>query len=222
MKIGILQTGDVPPELEAAHGTYPDMFERLLAGHGFKFQTWRALDGVIPETPSAADGWLITGSRHGVYEDHAWIAPLEAFIRQCYADGVPMVGVCFGHQIIAQALGGQVAKFGGGWGVGAQEYSGDQRVLAFHQDQVLTPPAEATTTMSSDFCEHAMLVYGDRALSVQPHPEFTPDFVEDLLEARGAILPDGLADQAKGALRTSPLTSARYGDMFAEFFTRAR
>ena len=101
MLIGILQTGQAPDQLMAEGGDYPDMFERLLAGHGFRFRTWRVEHMEFPADVLDADGWLITGSRHGAYEQHPFIAPLEAFIRAAYAAAVPVVGVCFGHQILS-------------------------------------------------------------------------------------------------------------------------
>ena len=97
MKIGILQTGHVPAELTERHGEYPAMFEAMLAGNGFTFESWAVVDNDFPASIHSADGWLITGSRHGAYEDHPWIAPLEAFIRAAYAAEVPMAGICFGH-----------------------------------------------------------------------------------------------------------------------------
>ena len=121
MLIGILQTGDAPDAIQPASGNYPDMFERLLTGRGFDFRTWRVLDMQFPTSPRDADGWIITGSRFGVYEDHPFIPPLEAFIRAVKEAQVPMVGICFGHQIIAQALGGRVEKFSGGWAAGPQD-----------------------------------------------------------------------------------------------------
>ena len=122
MLIGILETGKAPDALVAEAGNYPDMFQGLLAGEGFKFRTYCVVDMQFPESVEACDGWILTGSRHGAYEDHPFIPPLEAFIREAYDKAIPMVGICFGHQIIAQALGGRVEKFKGGWNVGAQDY----------------------------------------------------------------------------------------------------
>jgi len=194
MKIGILQCGRAPEELVAEYGDYNTMFEKLLDHKDFSFDTYAVLDDIIPTDIFAANGWLITGSRFGVYEEHSWIPPLEEFLRAAYSAAVPIVGICFGHQILAQALGGKVEKFSGGWSLGHVDYerSDGQRlgVQAFHQDQVIEPPEGATVTGSTPFCEYAFLKYGNRALTMQPHPEFSDAFVQDLLTVRGNGLPD--------------------------------
>lgn len=221
MLIGILQTGRAPDALRPDHGDYPDLFVRLLSGHGFTFRTYEVLDGVLPSGPTECDGWLITGSRFGAYEDHPWIPPLEAFIRRVQAAKVPMVGICFGHQIIAQALGGKVEKFAGGWSVGRTEYDWNGETVAlnaWHQDQVTRRPEGARVCASSEFCENAALIYGDTILTVQAHPEFHRDFAADIIEKRGrGLVPDPLLDAAVSRL-DQPLDDARVAARIADFF----
>lgn len=221
MKIGILETGHAPDVLRPQSGDYADMFARFLAGHGFSFSNYDVENMQFPANIHAADGWLITGSRHGVYEDHPFIAPLEEFIRDAYAADIPMVGVCFGHQMIAQALGGKVEKFRDGWAVGRQTYQWQDEALAlnaWHQDQVVDVPKDAQPLASSDFCENAALVYGKRAFTVQPHPEFESDFIAGLSEHRApGIVPDDLLSAAKAQLN-EPNDNARLANMVARFF----
>ena len=225
MLIGILQTGQAPDALAAQSGDYPDMFRRLLAEQGLSFRTYRVLDLEFPDSVSECDGWLITGSRFGAYEDHAFIPPLEDFIRQAFAQAVPMVGICFGHQIIAQALGGKVEKFAGGWSVGPTEYDfGGQalRLNAWHQDQVVARPPMAEVAGCSDFCENAALVYGDRIFTVQAHPEFRDEFIDGLLTHRApGVVPADVMEAARAKLGRDN-DSARVADRIADFFLKPR
>lgn len=225
MLIGILQTGQAPDSLKGLLGDYPDMFAALLKDKGLTFKTWHVEAGTFPKDVHDAEGWLITGSRHGAYEPHAFIPPLEDFIRRAYAEKVPLVGVCFGHQIIAQALGGKVEKFADGWAVGAQTYDFEGETLtlnAWHQDQVVAKPPAARVIASNEFCEYAALIYDDRALTLQAHPEYQDDFIDGLIRTRGrGKVPDPLLDHAAsrfgGTLHTAPLA-----DKIAAFFKLPR
>jgi GMP synthase (glutamine-hydrolysing) len=224
MKVGILQTGRTPEEMRATHGDYDDLFRRLLDGRGFEFVTYPVLDNVLPASINEADGWLITGSKFGVYEGHDWIPPLESFLREAHAAARPIVGICFGHQVFAQAMGGTVEKFRGGWSVGAVDYQIDgapHTLLAWHQDQITRLPEGARVVGSSDFCPYAMLEYGDNALTLQPHPEFTADFIADLLAARGEVLPQGIRDRVDRE-RFAAAETALFADRIAEVLQRGR
>ncbi|MDF3414258.1 type 1 glutamine amidotransferase [Sulfitobacter sp. M57] len=224
MKIGILITGHPPEEL-SANGHYDAYFQRLLGDQNFTYQAWSLVDGDMPDNVQDADGWLITGSRHGAYETHSWIPPLEQFIRDCYAAKVPMIGVCFGHQIIAQAMGGTVEKFAGGWSVGAVDYAleGDTVTInAWHQDQVVTKPAEAEVIGATDFCANAALLYGDTFWTIQPHPEYDHAFIDGLLEYRGkGLVPDPQIEAAKSKLDTK-LDREKVAARMTEFFMKER
>lgn len=225
MKIGILQTGHTPDAMLPDAPDYDQLFVKLLDGHDFEFLTFPVVEEVFPDGPEVCDGWLITGSRYGTYEDHPWIPPLEQLIRDIYASDRPLVGVCFGHQIIAQALGGKSGKFEGGWAVGRQEYQWGLDTIAlnaWHRDQVSHPPEEAEVVASNAFCENAALLYGRRAFTVQPHPEFNSAFVQGLLETRAkGLVPDDLQERARKSL-TMPVDRKRVADMMALFLKEKR
>ncbi|XDB00288.1 type 1 glutamine amidotransferase [Sulfitobacter sp. LCG007] len=223
MKIGILITGHPPEEL-GERGDYDAYFERLLGGD-FTYQSWSVVDGVFPSSIEDADGWLITGSRHGAYEAHDWIPPLEDFIRAAYEAAKPMIGVCFGHQIIAQALGGKVEKFARGWSVGRTAYQIDGKELtinAWHQDQVTEKPADAEVFASNDFCQYAGLVYGDRIWTIQPHPEYDSEFIDGLIRTRGKGVVDPAILAAASAQLDKPTDRMDVARLMAEFFRKVR
>ena len=159
--ITILETGLVSPKNRELHGSYPQMFEHMIgaADATVTFNTVSIPAGEPLPDIEGLEAILITGSAAGVYDAFDWIAPLEGFVRAAHDRKVPMVGVCFGHQLIAQALGGTARKSEKGWGLGRHVYDvapgygvieGTRIAVACsHQDQVITPPAGATTILSS-------------------------------------------------------------------------
>ncbi|MBT8475739.1 MAG: type 1 glutamine amidotransferase [Rhodobacteraceae bacterium] len=225
MKIGILQSGHLPEAMRETLGDYSEMYQALLAGQGLEFTTYNVCDMEFPESATSEDGWLISGSRHGAYDDLPFIARLEDLIREAHAAGVPMVGICFGHQIIAQALGGKVEKFAGGWAVGPQVYEfGDTPLTlnAWHQDQVTDLPPGATPIATHPFCANAGFVLGDHILTVQPHPEFDDAAVASLVDQRGrGLIPDDLLAETMGRLGT-PNDNQEMADRIGRFFREAR
>ncbi|MCF6233972.1 MAG: type 1 glutamine amidotransferase [Rhodobacteraceae bacterium] len=233
MKIGILQSGHSPDALIEQLGDYGDLFTAMLADDDLTFKVFSVVDGIFPSGATAADGWLITGSRYGAYEDHHWIPPLEDLIREIHARALPMIGVCFGHQIIAQALGGKVEKFQGGWTVGRTEYEieyeteydmGGQKlaVNAWHQDQVTRRPDGARVLARNETCENAVLAYGDVIWTIQPHPEMSSEFVDGLIRFRGrGLVPDHLLDAAQ-ARNELPNSNADIATLMIDFFKKKR
>jgi len=218
MKIGILETGLLNEKLDGKFEPYPVMFADLLnrASDQLQYQTYSVIQGEMPNSVDACDGWLITGSRHGVYENLDWMLELQGFIREIFAQKVPLVGICFGHQIIAQALGGQVEKSDKGWGVGVHHYRIDEpqpwmksgvdavRIYAFHQDQVVTLAPQAKVFSSSQFCANAGLYYGDSIISVQAHPEFAEEYELALLKMySGNVVPEADVDLALEQILTA-------------------
>lgn len=189
MKFGILQTGRAPVTLVDKFGDYDEMCANLVRDEEDEVLSFAVLDGELPASVEQCDIWVITGSRFGVYEDHEWISPLETFIRSAYAAGKKIVGICFGHQILAQALGGVVEKQMTGYGVGAMDYrlaladgsETEVTLCAWHQDQIVKIPAGAKVIATSDFCPIAALTYGNQAISFQAHPEFSISYMKALI-----------------------------------------
>jgi len=227
MKIGLLICGYAAPEVAKTKGEYDQWFKDLLAGNGFSFEAYFVVDMKFPDDVHDCDGWLISGSKHGVYEDHAFIPKLEDFVRKAYAAKVPMVGICFGHQIIAQALGGKVEKFQGGHALGRQEYDyegfGKVTINAWHGDQVLELPKDARVVASNDFCKNAAMVYGDSAFTIQPHPEFSNDVVQQYIPLRRNpdIYDDAVMDAALEKT-TGPTDAQLMASEIVKFFKQPR
>ena len=198
MKLAILETGRPPGDLARRFGDYPAMLRNLI-GDGFDFETFDVQAGQFP-APQMHDAYLITGSPAGVYDGFAWIEQLLAFIRS--RKGEKLVGICFGHQAMAEALGGHVEKSGKGWGAGLHRYSilrgepwmepvTEIAAPVSHQDQVAVQPPNTEIIAASDFTPFAALAWTDRpAISFQFHPEFEPEFAKALIAERYDQLPD--------------------------------
>lgn len=232
MKLTILQAGENPDALQPEFGLFPSFIAETFktAGVAFTYETLRVFEGQLPSDPDGIEAVLVSGSAAGVYDDLPWIAPLRGFIQQAYEARTPMLGICFGHQIMADALGGEVRKSEKGWGLGRHAYdltsdsplsahvAGRIGVVAAHQDQVITPPKQAEVYLSSAFTPNAGLVYKNgAAISIQPHPEFSADYSKALINHRRGLSYDTIvADKAVASL-VDPLDRYDVARALADF-----
>lgn len=222
VRVGLVQCGHVRADVATDHGDYPELFGALLADGPVELVTYVADEGHLPDDPRACDGWLISGSASSVYDGHDWIHRTGRFLTQVVDAEVPMVAVCFGHQLLAQALGGRVERSDRGWGVGIQRYDVVAAIprwpepapptrltlLASHQDQVTVLPDGATVLAASEHCPVAAYALGPRVVAVQAHPEFTPALSRDLILARRDLIGTGRAEAALDALDDSDAVAA--------------
>jgi GMP synthase-like glutamine amidotransferase len=215
MKLTIIETGLVPEPIRGDFEDYPAMFRHMMSGvDTYDFETVSVVKGQALPDMNVVEAVLITGSPAGVYDDEAWIGPLVEFIRAGAAARVPQVGICFGHQILAEALGGKVVKSDKGWGVGRHTYDvvtcpafiGDAcpptiSAAVSHQDQVVALPPRAEVIAASDFTPFAGLYYPEApALSFQCHPEFQDSYSAALYSLRRSRLGETLTDEALESL----------------------
>ncbi len=234
MKIGLLICDHVREKFLDISGDYYDMFVRLFAHHpDVAIIPYDAIKGELPTDPNECDAWLTTGSRHSVNDDYQWIRDLEGFVREVADSGVPFVGICFGHQLIARALGGSVVRSERGWGVGVKEVelapdlewtesaNGSYRVVNSHADQVETLPPGAKVLGWTDHCPVSMMGVGDTILGIQGHPEMDPTYTEALIrDRRGSIIPEETAVAGLESLQQEP-DSEMLADWILRFIDRA-
>ena len=212
----IIETGRPPANMEGTWPLYPAMFEDLICPFlpGWSFASIALSEGATLPDPATLDAILITGSPAGVYESPPWMAPLMDFIRWAADARTPQIGICFGHQAIAHAMGAKVAKSDKGWGIGRHVYDilapqswmkrapADRFSLGVsHQDQVQSLPPGAELVGKNSFCEFAALAYPHiNAMSFQGHPEYSPGFSCALYNVRkGTKLPVEMVDEAEAS-----------------------
>jgi GMP synthase-like glutamine amidotransferase len=214
MRVGLLQCDNLDPVIVDVRGDYDALYGELLSRPDLEVVPYAAHLGRLPRSTTECDAWLIGGSRHSVYDDLEWVLDLRRFTRRVLVDDRPLVGVCFGHQMIGLELGAPVGAAGCGWIAGAVEYvlhdtppgeaggeSADTfTVAAVHHDQVFELPDGATLLASSDSTPIAGFTVGSRVLAVQPHPEFGVAVADTLYRHRAARIGQRLADDAVGSL----------------------
>jgi len=236
MKLTIVETGLVPEEIRADWPDYPAQFRNLLSplAPDMAFETVSLPRGETLPDPESLEAVLLTGSPAGVYDPEPWMGQLFDFIRWSADAKTPMVGVCFGHQAMAAAMGGHAGKSEKGWGVGRHVYdivhrpdwlSGPSAQVACacsHQDQVLSPPPASETVLSWDFTPHAGLAYTAAPfISFQPHPEFTADYSAALHRLRRDKIGETRTEEALNSL-AAPLEGERMGRWIVDFLAVAR
>ena len=195
MRIGLLECDHVLERFRHIAGDYRDMFAALFDRHASQItlQPFDVCNGEFPPSLDACEAYLTTGSRFSAYDDVDWIHALKNFVRRIHEAKKPFVGVCFGHQILAEALGGEVAKAESGWGVGVHNIEiiksefwmrperSSCELQYMHQDQVTRLPEDGVIIGRSEHCPVAMFRAGDSTLGIQAHPEFTKAYSEALL-----------------------------------------
>lgn len=218
LEVGLLECDHVGEQLRSIGGDYADMFRGLLAGAAphLELVAYDVVGGDLPDDPGRHHAWLITGSSYSVFDDEPWIAGLLDFIRAVDAGNQRLVGVCFGHQAIAHALGGATARSERGWGVGVQTLDVAEtrpwmhparkhlRLVMSHQDEVVALPPNATVLAEAECCGISMFEIGDRLLGIQGHPEYTTAYAAALLETRLDRIPPDLATAARATFSGDP------------------
>ena len=234
LRIGLLVCDHVQPELISIAGSYQDMFTALFSGRPeIELIPYDLLSGEYPNDPSDCDGWISTGSKWSVSDDEPWIRWMAGFVRRLYEERSPHVGVCFGSQMIALALGGEVTIQAAGWGVGVADtevaeqeewmvpHQNSFQVVVSYQDQITKLPPDSQVLASTDHCPVSMFTMGEHFLGIGGHPEIPIPYIRALIESRRAVrIPEATADAGLASLESAPDASL-LRDWMTEFLMRA-
>jgi len=218
MKAAILQCDQVLEKFQDQYGSYSGMIKHLFdaINEPVDFDIFDCQQGEFPADTDAYDFYISTGSKVSVYDDLDWIEPLVDFVKKLHAKQKKFIGICFGHQIIALALGASVNKSDKGWGVGIAQNTVQHiapwmsktkdvlNIIVSHQDQVEHIPKDAKIIANTDFCPNFMLQWNDHFLSIQGHPEWSNDYSRTLITERKAIIPP---DRVKKGLASLSIKS---------------
>jgi GMP synthase-like glutamine amidotransferase len=214
MKIAFLHAGFPPENIKPQHGDYLTMFQNsfLMCNRAIELIDFQVQKGELPNLADGFDGYICCGSANSVYDKEPWIVPLLNFVKNLSKKDGPMVGICFGHQLIALALGGKVEKAKTGWGLGNKPGDVLQNIewmtppldrinlLYSHQDQVVQLPKNSQLLITTDHCPNAAFTIENRFLAIQGHPEFEPPYLDALMESRRQRIGAKLVGQARDSL----------------------
>ena len=235
MKIALLQCDHVVKALQPVHGDVPDLFNNLFERQApeVSLDVFNVTMGQYPEKISNYDGLISSGSRYSVYENQPWIMQFKEFVRDLYDQGGKFVGICFGHQMIAEALGGRCEKSGRGWGVGIKQVDiykkmpwmepelDSYKMIVSHADQVMEIPEEGEIIGGNSHCPCSIYRVGENFLGIQAHPEFTRAFEKDILEVRKDRIGQAVIDEAVLTL-TQKTDEAAVTRWIVNFFQNSR
>ena len=233
MKVGILNTDTLKTEFDTKYGQYPAMFKNVLlqADPNLQIHSYEVQSGDYPTALDECDAYLITGSKVSAFDDIPWVNELKIFVRSLHQHQKKLIGICFGHQLIAEALGGKVERSNGGWHVGVHGATLKKNTILFgsshqefnliynHQDQVLKIPRESILLASCKNCPVAMLAIDDHILSFQGHVEFDVAYAKDLLEMRRSILGEDRYLKASDSLKEKT-ENAKVTDWILKFLKK--
>lgn len=235
MKIALLQCDHVAPKFqEVAGGDYDDIFKDYLVQYApqLDLEPFDVTQESYPADLGSYDAFLSTGSKFSVYDDEGWVKTLKAFIKRLYLENKTFVGVCFGHQMIAEALGGKVTKSPKGWGIGVHSFEVKQtqswmrpplesfNILMSCQDQVEQLPEPSEVLAGSDFCPVGMYRVGKRFLGIQGHPEFSKAYAEALMDDRLERIGTDVVAKAKQTL-SKPIQQKELTHWILQFIEEA-
>jgi len=229
LEVGLLLCDQLDPDVAAVAGDYTHLYGTAYAPADIRFRIYDVTAGEFPASTDECGVWMTSGSRHSAGDDLEWITRTREFIRTLADERRPQVGICFGHQLTALALGGRVERATVGWGVGVQHFdlvghapwidaeATGFDILMSHQDQVVALPPDAELLASAGYCPVGAYRIADHVFCVQGHPEFVPALSATLAERRRERIGDDVVDRALGSL-VRPLDHARVVDWIGRFY----
>ncbi|MDP7009830.1 MAG: GMP synthase [Verrucomicrobiota bacterium] len=232
MKLGLLQCDVIESEFLPIDGSFSDMIEKLLGKHreDFELVCYRVYEHELPTEADECDAYVGGGSRNSVFQEEAWIQQFQHFVCELYALQKKFIGICFSHQMIAQAMGGKVERSKRGWGVGARNMQttgiepwmnpllSQCRLLFSHQDQITRLPEGAKLLGGNDHCPNCMFSMGNHFLSIQAHPEYSLEYMRALMESRREIIPEPVLEAGLASMKT-PINQSEIAQWIHQFLT---